>query len=242
MGFKASEDETPPPPVNKDTEGPVEQKPERPDWLDQQHDSVEAQARAYNDLRKQFSKKTDDLKEDLFQDMLANYGAEVGVPEGPDGYEYPEGLSAPNEEIDKQLRDWAHGWNVPAEGFQDLMNLYNQMQPNPEAELKKLGDDGQGRVDRVNNWATANIGEDHYPVLDAIMRTAIGIEFMEDLMDRSRSYNFAPAEASPSAPPLTREGIRALQADERYEHDANYQAMVRQKWQAWSRQPAHLRK
>ncbi|HXS31667.1 MAG TPA: hypothetical protein VN755_12590, partial [Steroidobacteraceae bacterium] len=92
----------------------------RPDWLIGKYATVEDQAKGYSELYRSYSKKTDDLRAQIKEEAIAEYGKTVGVPETEDGYSYPEGFQAPDEPVDKALREWARKNNVSPEGFKTL--------------------------------------------------------------------------------------------------------------------------
>lgn len=246
-------EETPPAPPAGGTETPPADG--APDWLMSKYHvktddggidvakSMEKQAQGYRDLFASYSKKTDDLKKDVMEQVRADYAKELGVPDDPSAYEYPEGFDAPAEEVDKAFKEWAKKNNVAPDAFKDLVqNVYGMTQVNMETELAKLGktqDEAIARIRQVNKWANAEFTEDDHGMLASIMRTADGVAFMERLMQRSKPNVFQESGVTHNEPALTRAYIRQQQADPRYGTDEAYTAHVKGLWAKFAAMPAH---
>lgn len=210
---------------------------ERPDWLMPQYKSAEDQAKAYRELYGRFSKKTDDLKAEVETKFQEEWIKGRGVPEEPDGYEYPEGYEAPPENVDAALRTWAKENQVGAEAFQKLIgDVYGLTQANAEAELEKLGKNAEARIERANDWVVANVDKEHYGVVSKVMTTAEGIAFVEAMMKATGQEGIMPDDDAGGGKTLTRESIREMQADPRYQTDEGYQKKVRQAWNDFAAQ------
>lgn len=210
----------------------------RPEWLKSKYKTVEDQAKAYNDLFSSFSKKTDDLRNEVKADMLAEYGKSIGVPDDVAGYEYPEGMQAPNESVDQALREWAKENNVAPEAFKQLIGgIYAKTQPDFAKEKAALGPDAEKRAEEVSSWVNDTLDARFAPVVRSIMTTAAGVEFLEAIIAGPEN-NFAPAKASPRQAPLTREQIRELQADPKFGTDLQYTEKVRQHWRDFASRTA----
>ena len=68
------------------------------------------------------------------------------------------------------------------------------------------------------------------------MTTAAGVELMETVMKMVSPKGFAPDDHGDAAKPLTREGLREMQADPRYGQDETYTAEVSRKWDQFAQQ------
>jgi len=212
---------------------------ERPDWLLEKFNSADDQAKAYNELYGAYSKKTEDLREEIKAESLASYGESVGVPESAGDYAYPEGFEAPDEVTDTAFRDWAKQNNVGTSAFESLVkDVYGKTQANFEVEYGKLGESADVRINSVNNWVNKNVDEKHYGEVSKLMQTAQGVEFFETIMNKTRSAGFAPETngITTSNSPLSREAIRELQSDPRFGENSEYTAMVRKQWQQFVEQ------
>lgn len=212
---------------------------ERPDWLLPKYNSPEDQAKAYNDLFRSYSKKTDDLRKEVLETAVKEYGKTVGVPEKPEDYAYPEGFQAPGEPVDKALRSWAQKHNVSPDGFKELVkDVHGLTVAKAEDEMKALGDNAEDRIRDVNQWVNKNVDKAHFKEVARIMTTAGGIALLESLMDGKSESGFSPGDDGGDQQPLTRNGIRNMQADPRFGVDKDYTAMVRARWAAYVKLPA----
>jgi len=219
---------------------------DRPEWLKDKYKTVEDQAKAYNDLFSRFSKKTDDLKAEVMEEVKENYAKELGVPDEIDGYEYPENVNPPGEELDQSLRTWAKENNVSPEGFQQLVDMYAKTIADPAAEFEKLGsqEEAQGKIDTANRFASKMFDEADHGTIDRIMQTADGVEFMNRLSSKlSESGVFSDSGAgNTGGKPMSRDEIRAMQADPRYGQDDAYTAQVQAAWDTFVKLPPEKRK
>jgi hypothetical protein len=212
----------------------------RPDWLSDKYKSVEDQAKAYNDMQTQFTRKTDDLRAEVRDEAVAEYGKTIGVPNSADDYAYPDGVTAPEGDLDGDLRSWAKENNVSPDGFQKLVNdVWMKTQPDHAAEKAALGEGADARLDKLNKWVTSNVDEVHFGSVGRIMQTADGVKFMEAMAGKLAPKGFAPDGGGPpaSAQPKTRDQIREMQADPRFGSDPAYTAEVRGHWKSFTDAP-----
>ncbi len=220
-------------------EGTMFGESERPDWLLDKFNSAEDQAKGYSELYKAYSKKTDDLRQEIAQETQNEYFQSLGVPDDIDGYQYPEGWETPEESIDQTLRQWAKNNNVGTDAFQSLISdVYAKTQTDFEQERSKLGENADSRINAVNKWIHKNIDEQHFDTIRKVMTNAEGVEFFESMIKSTASAGFAPDDVgmNRNSQPLTRESIRREQADPRFGDDMDYTNMVRQKWQQFAKQ------
>lgn len=206
-----------PPAADPPAGDPPAADPNRPDYLLPKYDSVEAQAKGYNDLYGQFSKKTEDLKAELLPQIKDEWLKERGVPETPDAYKLPDGLEVANPDHGKAFMEMAHEMGVGQEGFEKLATLYSQATNiDPEAEKAKLGETADARIAAVSRYAAANVPKESYDKVAAVMRTAEGVEVIEALMKATRAPNVSPEAPVVPAPKMTREAIVEMKKDPRY--------------------------
>jgi len=231
-GNQPPPDGTPPPPDGT----PPPPDGDRPDWLLKKFESPEDQAKAYSDMYRSFSKKTDDLRAEVMQDAIKEYGKSIGVPEDHGDYGYPEGFTKPTEGVDASLREWAQKNNVSKDGFESLISdVWKQTQVDHAKEFEALGEGAQERIEEVNRYVSANVDKDLFATVGKVMQTAEGVKLIEALMGHDSGY--APGDTPAPDPELTRENIRALQADPKFGADASYTKMVRDKWAAFAKLP-----
>jgi hypothetical protein len=225
---------------------------DRPDWLFDKYNSVEDQAKAYKDLHGRYTQKNEkfreDVKSEFGDEFLQNHFKDLGVPDAPDEYAYPENFEAPDENVDQALREWAKENNVSASAFGDLINnVWGLTQAKFEDEAAKLGADMnevEQRVGPLNQWIANNFDESFAPVIKQVMMTAAGVEFMEGIHDAFTESGFAPesGDEMTRAKVWDRDEIRAMQADERYQKgDPAYVKKVQSAWQEFAEQQKGVR-
>ena len=168
--------------------------------------------------------------------MQSEWSKERGIPEDPLGYELPEDLNFQlGEDMEANLRTWALENQIGNEGFQQLLSVYNSALPNFEAEKEALGQNADDRVERVNNWLSKNVSEDHHDIIKGVMTTAKGVEFMEQMAGLISETNFAPETGEARTMSLSKNEIREMQADPRYQTSDVYREKVRKAWQDYAR-------
>lgn len=173
---------------------------------------------SYTELEKWKGGKTDELKSEWEKERLA------ARPESIDGYTIPDIDIINKEEMaaDPLFQWWkkeSFDKGFSQEQFEAGIKQYveaNAPQPiDYEAEVKKLGDNGNARVKVVANWMEKfKENPSYYAKLDEIAGTAEGIELLEVMM----TNNGVPlADPSiPSVPTITLADLKTMQADPRY--------------------------
>ena len=147
---------------------------------------------SYASLETAMSAGKDKLREEIAAEK------NEGVPEKAEDYSVPDFASNPPEglpegitvkipEDDTMLasaRKWAHKNGVPNEAFQELVSeyvssVYSDM-PDYEAERQKLGDDAEGRIDRLERKIAANVPKNVYDgLVDSLKMNASMVEALE---------------------------------------------------------------
>ncbi|MGY3344687.1 MULTISPECIES: hypothetical protein [unclassified Bradyrhizobium] len=140
-------------------------------------------------------------------DILADHSqrqiAKAGLPSSPDAYEVrlPDGFKAPegmefqinaNDPALKQFREMAHRRGLDSATFQDLLGLYASTKVGElqnvnnarAAELAKLGAAAPQRIDAIETWLTAKVG-DKAKVMIATLKqfpVAANVEALEGII------------------------------------------------------------
>ena len=221
-----------------------------PDFINEKYrgaeNPMEAQAKAYAEAMGLVTKKRDDIKgeiegelrETITQEIKDAADKESGVPGEAKDYGYPEGLEAPNEEIDTAFKDWAKSNGVSQEAFEELAQMYAQTLPDLSGEREKLGDNADARIAAMDDWGSKNIPESLHGAASEIMSSAAGFEVMEHFMAAGRDAGYSPQGGVP-AQALTREQIRAKQNDPRYHEigkiDPAFQKEVQNDWATFAK-------
>lgn len=139
---------------------------ERPEWYkSEKYKSVADQAKAYTELEKRF-------------------GGFTGAPK--DGYQAPEGIEA-DDALFAELKTFAEETNMSQEAFGrawDLLQAQSEAveEVSVEAELAKLGDNGQQRIKTVEQFMKNNLDPDTYERVRYGVNSAEAVELVEALI------------------------------------------------------------
>jgi len=199
-----------------------DQAPERPEWLPEKFKTPEAFAESYSSLEKKFHQKEEDLRntweEELQQQAFADR------PESAGDYELPETIDKELAENNKLLDWWSKfSWDNGlsqqefSDGIEVFRNEYYGEQTSAEDEMKKLGDNGQERVQAVELWANKFFPENIMPSIVRLAETSEGIEAMEHIME---SLKGTQSIASESSNKLDEDMVIQMMKDERYHNPA----------------------
>lgn len=141
---------------------------DRPDWMPQKFRSVAELAKSYSELEKR-------------------------VGSAPDKYDFSKSryLDADYEPF-IELQDLAREKRVPQEVMDKMMESVDKYfdefaSPPIEDEIKKLGDNADERVKRLDNWAQANLSRDAYESLKTSVKSADAFIALEELRGRMMS-------------------------------------------------------
>ena len=182
----------------------------------------EAFAESYSSLEKKFHQKEEDLRnaweEELQQQAFADR------PENAGDYELPETIDKELAENNKLLDWWSKfSWDNGlsqqefSDGIEVFRNEYYGEQTSAEDEMKKLGDNGQERVQAVELWANKFFPENIMPSIVRLAETSEGIEAMEHIME---SLKGTQSIASESSNKLDEDMVIQMMKDERYHNPA----------------------
>ena len=188
---------------------------------------VEDLGNAYNELASKLGKRDEVLREEISQELQSK--ATEGVPETADSYKFtpssdvvPEGvqfnLDVNNPQY-KQFNEVAHRMGLNQDQYNEILSLYVQNEvaliPDKKAEVAKLGDNAQARIERVDMWAKHNLTDAAY---GAVVAQAISGEFimaMEELIDKTGTVSMEGNEHEAHGP-LSRQELEQMMKDPRY--------------------------
>jgi len=217
--FLPFEDDPPPPPPPPPGPG------ERPDWCPEKFFDADTGPRteigfkAFTELENKLRAGKDTLKAELDAERAA------GVPEK---YELaiPEDVKIPDDiemtlNAEDPLVDWFFGFAKEQGLTQDQVNLaigeYVKIElaamPNMTDEIGKLGDYGQDRLLKVQNWLGKTLDEAEMKSIAPILTSADSIAAVEKLMKASGPGSFS---GDPPGDALTLEELRSMQNDKKY--------------------------
>jgi hypothetical protein len=186
---------------------------EKPEWFkDSKYKSVADQAKAYTDLESKLG---------AFTGAPEEY--EVSMPEGIDG-EFVEG-----DPLMSEFQEWAKNNQVNQGAFTDLVHMfvrneqgaYAKEQQDIELELSALGDNAKQRIQNMNDFAKANLSEEHYQGLLAATTSAQAVEAVEALIAMTRAPKIPTTDAEVDTG-ISHSDLKARMADPRYQSDPEF--------------------
>ena len=197
--------------------------PQRPEWLPEKFKTPEDLSKAYSELSSKLGAKEEDLRNKFMEEMRAE--AFKDRPESAGDYQLPDFIDAESS-VDNDLLQWwsEHSFESglgQAEferGLQMYYDAISKDQPDYDAEIKKLGDNANARIEAATLFANQFFPEEHLSSIERLAETADGLMALEFIMEKMRT----PSVNSPStsASRITEESLREMMQDERYWHPA----------------------
>lgn len=216
-------------------EAQVEASEEQPALLAGKYKDAAALEEGYNQLRTAYDKKTEGIKEDLEKEVRGQIESEYqlvakgDIPDKPENYKFnpPEGLIPEGYEFSMQsdnpvFRKWqdkAHAMGLTPEQFNEVTSLYveNEMTllPNRDEEMRKLGENGKARIDRVDMWLSQHLDADSYISMSNFAGEASFVTAMEQII-RKAGQAGGDTDGVQSDTPLSRGELETMMKDPRY--------------------------
>lgn len=228
--------------------------PERPEWApenfwDKEKGELRTEelAKGFNETKKKLSMRSDDLVKTLKEDF--DKGRLAARPEKPEMYELRLPKELPQDswqwnESDPLVafaRNHAFENGMSQDQFDGLVGAYVESKlaefPDPVVEVKRLGEKGQERVERIDNWLLANVSPGAYSALSSVATKAEVLVAIEELMQKSGAPAFAVDTnlTTGDQEVMSDALVRTWMADERYwnpqKRDNNFIAKVEKAWQ-----------
>ena len=179
--------------------------------------NIENLAKSYAELERRGNTVSDDklkeLREQFESDRLANR------PETADGYTLPEderfdadALSA--SPIVGLWRKAAHEAGLDDKQFQNVLSEYADAEiaradATARAEMEKLGDTAQDRVDAVSKFAQASFPEEEFAAVAQVASTAAGVAALERIMKMAQETGVQ--DLGGGEPPKTADTLEDIQ-------------------------------
>ena len=192
---------------------------DRPEWLPEKFNTPEDMAQSYSSLESKIGTREEDLRNGIVKEMeeefYKNRPKEIG------DYQLPESVD-PEQANDNELLQWwaQHAFNsgMNQEQFAEGIDIYakavNANFPNPEEEMKKLGDNANARVDAVKLFVNAHFPKELTPAFEELGSTALGIQAMESIMEKLKGATFNGQGDRPIG--TTQADLEMLMKDPRY--------------------------
>ena len=165
---------------------------------------------------KELSAKLGERPEIERDNLIEAYKAELrkDVPENSTDYSYtpPEGLLPegaefsfkPDDPTFKAWQEWSHKIGLTPEQFNEATTFYVQneldMMPNKNAELEKLGENAQARLDRLDMWAGRHLSPEGYKAITLAASTADVVMALEQMIKMTRDPSMITKDAQADGP------------------------------------------
>ena len=203
--------------VEAQTEAPeavtTEETSGRPEWLPEKFKTPEDLVTSYSSLESKLGKGQEELRttilEEIQQEAFANRPESAGqytIPEGAD-----ELADDPNVEWWANFA-WENGFSQ--EEFNEGLARMMPEQPDMEAEISKLGDNANARIEAAALWAQKNVPQE---LSDAVMRmgeTAEGVELVEFFMNKLNGSSISGESTATVG--LSKGELETMMRDPRY--------------------------
>ena len=196
---------------------------DRPEWLPEKYKTGEDLAKGYKELESKLGTKEADFRAKFMEEIQSE--AFKDRPETAGDYQLPAFVDQEQAVDNDLLRWWSeHSFeNVYSQDeFQKGLEMYMQASmadvPDSEAEMQKLGDNANARVEAAALFANQFFTEEHMPSIERLTETADGLQALEFIMEKMKSPS-VNVDSNPVGQ-VTEEGLRAMMEDERYWHPA----------------------
>lgn len=193
--------------------------PPRPEWLPEKFKTPEDLAKSYSELQSKLGAKDDDIRQSIIEEIQKEAFADR--PETAGDYQMPDSIDA-DAAVDNELLQWwaNHSFEngFSQEEFEQGIEMYAQAmgsnQPDLEAEMEKLGDNANARVDAASAWASKFFPEETMSAIERMCESHEGIIALEVMMNAMKDGSFAN-EAQPSSG-FSEGELRQMMQDPRY--------------------------
>jgi hypothetical protein len=216
--------------------------PERPEWLPEKYKSGEDLAKAYKELESKLGTREEEFRDKFIEELNAE--AYKDRPESAGDYQLPDFVDE-GEAVDSDLVKWwaelayENGFSQDefSKGIEMVINSMNADVPDVEAEMGKLGDNANARLEAAALFSNKFFPEEHMASIERLTETADGVMALEFIMDQVKGAS-VNGESTP-VDQITEESLRSMMQDERYwnpaRRDMDYVKQVDDGWQKFTR-------
>lgn len=194
-------------------EATVEVADSRPEWLPEKFNTPEDLVNSYSSLESKLGKGQDELRETIMSEIEAE--AFANRPEKAGDYELPEG--ADELASDPNIEWWANfAWEngFSQEEFNEGLQRMLPPQHDLDAEVEKLGDNANARIEAVALWSQKNVPESFQGEIMRLGETAEGVQLLEHFMNAMNDESVGDESASVAG--LTKDDLDTMMRDPRY--------------------------
>lgn len=185
----------------------------RPEWLPEKFNTPEDLVNSYSSLESKLGKGQEELRESIMNEIESE--AFANRPEKAGDYTLPEGMDElatdPNVEWWSNFA-WENGFSQ--DEFNEGLSRMMPEQPNLDAEIEKLGDNANARIEAVALWSQKNLPEEFGPEIMRMGETAEGVQLLEHIMNTISDENVGGDAQAVAG--LTQDDLNTMMRDPRY--------------------------
>lgn len=185
----------------------------RPEWLPEKFNTPEDLVNSYSSLESKLGKGQEELRESIMNEIESE--AFANRPEKSGDYTLPEGMDElatdPNVEWWSNFA-WENGFSQ--DEFNEGLSRMMPEQPNLDAEIEKLGDNANARIEAVALWSQKNLPEQFGPEIMRMGETAEGVQLLEHIMNTISDENVGGDAQAVAG--LTQDDLNTMMRDPRY--------------------------
>lgn len=194
-------------------EATVEVADSRPEWLPEKFNTPEDLVSSYSSLESKLGKGQEELRESIMGEIESE--AFANRPEAAGDYELPEGAdelaSDPNVEWWANFA-WENGFSQ--DEFNEGLERMLPPQPDLDAEIQKLGDNADARIEAVALWAQKNVPGDFQNEIMRLGETAEGVQLLEHFMQAMNSESISGETGTTVG--VSEDDLKTMMRDPRY--------------------------
>jgi len=197
----------------------------RPEWLPEKFNTPEDLVNSYSSLESKLGKGESELRESIMNEIESE--AFANRPEKAGDYTLPEGMDElatdPNIEWWSNFA-WENGFSQ--DEFNEGLSRMMPPQPDLDAEIEKLGDNANARIEAVALWSQKNLPAEFEQEVMRMGETAEGVQLLEHFMSALASGSVSGDATTPTV--LGKQELESMMKDPRY-------------WDNTRRDPAYVR-
>jgi len=176
--------------------------PARPEWLPEKFNTAEDLAKSYDELSKKLGTKEEDMRKSILEEIQSQ--AFSDRPDSAGDYQLPD-IVDDSLAVDSDLLKWwsEHSFEngYSQSEFEQGIEMYAQAisanQPDLEAEMAKLGDNANARIDAASAFANKFFPSSALPAIERMCETHEGIIALEAIQEAMKDGTFSePVQAA----------------------------------------------
>lgn len=158
-----------------------------------------------------------------YENLQSKLGSHSGAPEE---YTVNEGIEVDQDNpLFSKLQEVGKELGLNNDGYNALIDMYNgtiadqqaQHEESMKAEMAKLGDNANERIQNLADWSKANLSEAERNVFDSLAQNAEAVQLIEKFVSMSKPQGVANDQQIQKAPSFDQDKLNEM----RFAKDAN---------------------